>query len=97
MMSPKWKCSGPVPFFLHRRSVDKEMWRRSAACSSVKYTVFSWYMGTSQKTGFPLPFGKSVGSDTHVPRPKGRTVYIQFEVYPGPIQTYKGGATVCRR
>src|ERR1035441_10485071 len=26
MMSPKWKCSGPVPFFLHRRSVDKEMW-----------------------------------------------------------------------
>src|ERR1035438_956686 len=80
MMSPKWKHTGPVPFFLHRRSVDNEMWRRSAACSSVKYTV-PWCMGTSCKTGFPLPFGKSVGSDTHVQRPKGRTVYIQLVVY----------------
>src|ERR1017187_1473675 len=54
MMSPKWKCSGPVPFFLHRRSVDKEMWRRSAACSSVKYTV-PWCMGHSKLLRFWNP------------------------------------------
>ena len=55
---------------------------RSAGCSSVKYTV-PWCMVPSPKTGFPLPFGKSVGSDTHVQRPKGRTVYSIWSLHPG--------------
>src|ERR1035441_9651434 len=68
MMSPKWKCSGPVPFFLHRRSVDNEMWRRSAACSSVKYTV-PWCMGHSKLHRFWNPHSHRwnfVGRETRV-------------------------------
>jgi hypothetical protein len=38
-----------VPFFIHRRSVDNEMWRRSAACSSVEYTI-PWCMGHSKQS-----------------------------------------------
>src|SRR5664279_3463930 len=88
MMSPKWKCAGPVPFFLHRRSVDKEMWRRSAACSSVKYTV-PWCMGTSQTFGFPLPSRRIGGLRRHVLRSQGGPAYVNSSL-PGPIQTYKG-------
>src|ERR1035438_5289431 len=39
---------------LSSKSVDKEMWRRSAACSSVKYTV-PWCMGHSKLLRFWNP------------------------------------------
>src|ERR1035437_5760888 len=88
MMSPKWKCSGPVPFFLHRRSVDSEMWRRSAAWTSVKHTV-PWDMGALQTTGFPLPSRKIGGLRRHVLRSQGGPAYVNSSLA-GTTQTYKG-------